>query len=509
MNKAVTLPLVAAISGALLGCGGSSGGPSDPGYTPKNVTWKFVEPYQVAEADLGNCSIYHHHIAQDENEEDYFVAARIATTGYKVLFHNEDGSIDHDMTIIGSSNGSITFDWKKIPDNGYVSIEENSGLNAGNRETYITSFATDLVTDMTLSVRSFQDGNSCITNETYTRLNFNENAHARFSSAGLLEYFQTSGSKNEVTGGSRSQGEIPVYAELPAKERKLATSFSDYDSSTSKYNGFVSYAIFDKANIYDASDSNVVPTPVLMDDTKHETFDFFVDDNISFEQGSVDVVLDNKIYSWQEIFAQDNGVTNSAFVETDTNLKNWSLSATGVGSDSIGNWSLGLILPLSGQDVHFEQPNYLSDFVSSSVNESCIVGELCVDAYGFYSEDWDVQRTHVRALTNTGKSAFQTIYAYPNEDQPLMLSSTETLTSNTSDKILVTLVKTEDLALTDVAQFVASNSYDIDTLSDKDINPNTHQYDVNGVVFGETSKVNLQQSIMEGRYEFAQNSVNW
>lgn len=434
MKKAVVLPIVAAVSGALLGCGGGGGGTPPPTYQPKNVTWKFVELYQVAEADLKNCSIYYHHIAEDEFEEDYFVAARIATSGYKVLFHNADGSIEEDMTIVGSANGSITFDWKKIPEDGYVSIEENSGLNAGNRESYITSFAKDLVTNMTLSVRSFQDGNSCVTNETYTKLNFDENAHARFSSGGAFEYFQTSSSKSQVTGGDRSKGDIPVHAELPAKERKLATSFSDYDASTGKYNGFVSYAVFDKAYIYDVSDSSVVPSPVLMDDTKHTPFDFIADSNISFQSGSVSVVLDNKVYSWQEIFEQDSGVTNSAFVESDANLKYWSLSATGLSSESTGTWDLGLIRTLSGQDVYFEQPTYLSDFSSSIVKESCRQGNLCLDAYGFYAEDWNIQRTHVRSVTRTGKSAFQTIYALPDVEQPLMDSSTETLVASSMIK---------------------------------------------------------------------------
>ncbi|GAL10099.1 hypothetical protein JCM19233_1076 [Vibrio astriarenae] len=74
---------------------------------------------------------------------------------------------------------------------------------------------------------------------------------------------------------------------------------------------------------------------------------------------------------------------------------------------------------------------------------------------------------------------------------------------------MVTLGKFDDLEAADVAQFVAYNSFDIDTLADKDINPNTHQYDVNGVVLGEAGWNNLNQSIMQGHYEFAKNSVNW
>ncbi|GAL10100.1 hypothetical protein JCM19233_1077 [Vibrio astriarenae] len=171
-----------------------------------------------------------------------------------------------------------------------------------------------------------------------------------------------------------------------------------------------------------------------MDDTKHTPFDFIADSNISFQSGSVSVVLDNKVYSWQEIFEQDSGVTNSAFVESDANLKYWSLSATGLSSESTGTWDLGLIRTLSGQDVYFEQPTYLSDFSSSIVKESCRQGNLCLDAYGFYAEDWNIQRTHVRSVTRTGKSAFQTIYALPDVEQPLMDSSTETLVASSMIK---------------------------------------------------------------------------
>ena len=281
MKKTQMLPLAAIISGLLVGCGGGGGGGGGGAPKPPVYTWDIVELVRVNNPNASCAKFYQYEDAVDSSL-DYSVIGRKATTSFKILFHEQDGSVIPEHTISSSeitSPGQVKIDSALVPEGGYVSLEEYSGLNAGERESYLTAFQKELLNDAVVTVRSPQDAsNACLEGGSFSLLANSRDSklQAVTPNAGSVVYYHTSGS-DTGTSGSTEQLNIPVVATNPNSERKLITSFVT-DRGVNNYDTMNSYGIAQESDVYF---TGVGTSTVTMKDTLLSPFNINIATTLS------------------------------------------------------------------------------------------------------------------------------------------------------------------------------------------------------------------------------------
>jgi hypothetical protein len=507
MKKTQMLPLAAMISGLLVGCGGGGGGGGGGGTKPPVYTWDIVELVRVNNPNASCATFYQYEDALDSSL-DYSVIGRKATTSFKILFHEQDGSVIPEYTISSSeitSPGQVKIDSALVPEGGYVSLEENSGLNAGDRESYLTAFQKDLLNNAVITVRFSQDAsNTCLEGGSFSLLANSRDAklQAVTPNAGSVVYYHTS-SSDTATSGSKEQLNIPVVATNPNNERKLITSFVN-DIGVNNYDTINSYGIAQKSDVYFSDVGTGTPT-VTMTDTLLSPFNINIATNLSAasDDSYVGVVLDNQLYTWQPIFEQFDGITKSAYAPEDSNLTGWNIKLSLLMDSLSGGWEVDKRLALLGGNIDIEPPTNISDFSSASI----VNGQLSTNS--FNSNDWVLQRTHVRTQTDEAKAMIQTIYAVSNSSQPMMSSSTETLGDTSLAKVAVNLIMTDENELESGLLLLSQRSIDYHVLSDKDHSIGDHKYDLNGLALDVLEQKTLKVTTSQLESEVVSNSVGW
>lgn len=514
------LPAVAAVSLALTGCGSDSksGGvtPTPPPTT--KYTWKIVNLYKDQASNVASsCAVFKKHIDEVTPANSYVVAARMATSGYKVTYHRANGSIIAEHTLSGTAlsalNGSITINADNLPDDGYVAIEEWEGKNAGSRESYIFAVQKDLLQDMTITIREPQDGNACYTGDDVPDALKNTQTKISVSSNGGPKWVQTSASDGKISTGNESQllG-LPVYANSPASERKLVTSFATiYNSESDKLDDLVSYGVANSSDVYTG---NTAPNIVALGGaTEFANYNLTITDLTVSSTGVVSTVLDNKVYAWQPVFNKAPQLSLS-YAPSDSSLSHWSISLETKLLAANGSWNFSIGKVVDGNAMDLQRPTDLSNFLSTDISTARCVADSngysvhCLDANSFNAGSWQVQRTHVRATTDNSKAMFQTIYAKPSQTQVLIQSETEKVSTGASDKVAVGLAKSNGVDKKALMKDLASRSLDVGVIVD-DLAPDAHKYDLNGVLLlnSESNALVLEQ--MQLNRDYVTNSVNW
>ena len=507
MKKTQMLPLAAIISGLLVGCGGGGGGGGGGSSTPSTpkYTWQIVELVRES-SPSSSCATFYEYTDVNNSANNYSVIARIATRGYKVLFHEEDGTVISEHTIQGSdipASGRVTIDSGNVPENGYVSLEETVGANSGDRESYQIAFQKPFLQDMTLSVRQSQDGNSCMTGSRYNIEPNSDTARISVVSSGSVEYFHASASSQLITGADgTSPLDIPIAAHNPAVERKIVTSYSR-ERSASNFDTLNSYVIIDSNSVYESGSSD--PDVSIMSPNV-ESFDISVDSRlVHSSDGSVTTVLDKAVYSWQPIYDQTDNLTSSGYAPEDSQLSGWNVNFFANTDASSGAWEYKERAIIDGNTVSISQPSNISDFSATSITAS---GVLTTSSYT--DSDWQLQRTHIRTVSDSNaRPIFQSIYALPNSSQPMMGSPTESLGDVSTAKINVSLVKVEDSYLENVFEELLSSSIDYEVMSDKNHDVDSHQYDLNGAIYWQDEIVEQQVALSGNEVKVVSNKLGW
>ncbi|KFA96029.1 hypothetical protein [Vibrio sp. ER1A] len=168
MKKAVMLPLVAAISGAMVGCGGGGGGedaPPSPSLT--YYTFNFLKPVEVNYNPSSSCRVY------DIYEDNSGATPVTKATNYvsigtsldalvKAIYSDSNGN--QYGTAVSSSKGSLRIALENIPDDGFVTIQEQYG-----NQIFAQSFSKEVLTadasmrSIELSVLNPVVQGSCVT----------------------------------------------------------------------------------------------------------------------------------------------------------------------------------------------------------------------------------------------------------------------------------------------------------------------------------------------------------
>ncbi len=123
MKQLKALPLVAIISGIMVGCGGGGGG----GGAPKTLyKFTFVAPKTQALADNGSCTVYDRFTKNGvEQVLNYHALDGVLDNQLTAYYSNSSGERVDD--IVSASNDKLTITLQAIPDGGGVTIQHVNG----------------------------------------------------------------------------------------------------------------------------------------------------------------------------------------------------------------------------------------------------------------------------------------------------------------------------------------------------------------------------------------------
>lgn len=492
MKNLKLLPLVAMISGVLVGCGGGGGGGGGGGTPVATYTWQVVDLYKVERSKVGTgCAIF----ANMSDGSGDVIASRVANRDYRILFHNSDGSVVIDKTIEGAdlpSSGIITFKESDVPDGGYVALEELDGRSIGQRDSYMFGVHKSLLQNMTLAISSPQTNNSCYKGEQEpVDLNVS-NAVIDVLANDNPAYFMTSASNSRVKGalGSKPEG-VPVYSGIPSLEKKLVTRFEEYTNDEA--NNLTQYAIVPLGAVYDATNPTTTPAQKLKGDIVSPSFSTT---DLTLSSSGVEVVLSGGVYQWQPLF--DSSITYS-IAKSELDLSSWSFRLNGTTPDISGSWIYTAQKVADGNDVNISYPN-VHDFSTTTIG-AC-GNSYCVNSVGYSPSDFQVQRTAIRSKTDADRDFFQTVYSVPSRSQVILKSPSEQIVPKATDRVEIQVVDS-DASLRDKAKFTMALGMNLQNLG-----TDTTFKDFNGVVMLPSEQLKYKKLMMSQNYQALSNKVN-
>ncbi|MEI6895921.1 MAG: hypothetical protein V5786_00260 [Psychromonas sp.] len=501
MNKSILASVI--FTTLLSGCGSSGGGSS-----PLTYKWQMIQLVSMTEgdADIEGCIIY---ADSDENDGEV-ISAVIATRGYKILYHHPDGSLKDEYSP-SETTGSFEIVVDDIPDDGYVSVEEISNPYSSTTDVYMFSVEKSLLSDLVVSVRTFQDDDEpCYEGSNY-RDTVNEDGtpviDVGYSSDDIV-YYQTSYGIGALDGKvGPNPTEIPVKSPLPPLEAEyvmhdvLVTAFSLYDNNE----GFtISHYGFLKGDdyIYNSLDEpSSVYTPTLFDEIDNSSYywDTKTSNNVTFVDKDIYALHRDSdiIYYWQPLYQEGNSLSIiSSDANQDQKVSNWSAYFTG---DVEASWKFESFVTFGSNNdglVEFYLPELFSiENIQVVDGDSCNSGvEHCVNISSYYNNnEFTYQRTYLKTLIPYGNSSssstiIQSIYAPVSDVFILLETSVDSLkdvsvtTINNDLTIALNLIKSDTNSL-DAIQYLMSQSMDEVTLGDDQINITDDSFsDANGFV---------------------------
>ncbi|KJR39709.1 hypothetical protein BOO91_09290 [Vibrio navarrensis] len=492
MKNLKLLPLVAMISGVLVGCGGGGGGGGGGGTPVATYTWQVVDVYKEERSKvLTGCAIF----ANMSDGSGDVIASRVANRDYRILFHNSDGSVVIDKTIEGAdlpSSGIITFKESDVPDGGYVALEELDGRSIGQRDSYMFGVHKSLLQNMTLAISSPQTNNSCYKGEQEPKDSTKNDAVIAVTANGNPAFFMTSSSESNTKGGTQPVG-LSVHSGIPSVEKKLVTAFSQY--SNSEANNLTQYAIVPVNAVYDVTNPPTNPPVSILSDN-HIVSTGFTATDLNLSNSGVEVVLSGGVYQWQPLF--DSSITYS-IAKSEVDLSSWSFRLNGTTPDISGSWIYTAQKVADGNDVNISYPN-VHDFSTTTIG-AC-GNSYCVNSVGYSPSDFQVQRTAIRSKTDADRDFFQTVYSIPSRSQVILKSPSEQIVPKATDRVEIQVVDS-NASLRDKAKFTMALGMNLQNLG-----TDTTFKDFNGVVMLPSEQLKYKKLMMSQNYQALSNKVN-
>lgn len=490
MNKLLLSSLC--LSPLLVACGGSS---SSSGETSELYQWQIVQLKSVVETDLSNsCVIY----ADSNLNDGEVITAYIAETDYNIIYHNEDGSIDTQISADEISNGLLTIDASDVPDNGYVTLEEVSEARGGDTGSYMFSVQKSLLSDLLLNIYQEQTG-SC-----YKGDDFRESGEAFVNvqqPTTAPSYYQTSFDETSVSG-QETATMIPVISPYPSDRNILVTAFDNYDDSVDQKTVLTHWAFVDSSYLYEDGDSSNLSAS-LTDEVSDLSWSS--DSAVTLDELSgVIAVHEGNSYFWQPLYAIENDLS---VAYTNDEISTWATYFSGSVDDS--GWLFQQFYSLSEQPDSFTLSNL--DITSSvetlDLLSSCTVSAtFCLDTGASYSsDDFAYQRTHLRITEQSGDSSlisYQSIYSMVNEQPVVLQSALFEFDEPTLDRAEFNLMSS-DAEGKDAVQYLMSDNIDLVSVGEyssnsADDDAETSLYnDINGFVSDEEKQDELYQLMLE------------
>lgn len=170
MKQLKIMPLVAVISGLMVGCGGGGGGGGSS--APRTTfTFDFAIPAKMSESDAKakGCTVYDRDT--DSNGDaivlTYSQASKAQVTNNVIGYYSDaNGKMVGEIILPTSDN--FKFVLQDIPEDGYITIQ---ALEFNGREVRVNSFSREFLEDKELRSATFalnrESLNTCFTVVTY------------------------------------------------------------------------------------------------------------------------------------------------------------------------------------------------------------------------------------------------------------------------------------------------------------------------------------------------------
>ncbi|EJK2115576.1 flagellar sheath protein A [Vibrio navarrensis] len=263
MKNLKLLPLVAMISGVLVGCGGGGGGGGGGGTPTTTYTFTFVTPVTKNLSDNGTCTIFDKY---QENSIDKVLNYHSVGTSLdsKIVGFYSDASGIQQGNLINATSGKLSLVLQTIPDDGFFTIQEANGtvINA------ITFSKAALTSDNRmatayLSVESIVNDSLCLTgnNDATTTKSVLEylNADDTTGNPDVTYYFDSqvetvTGTNPKLTSGKTLKalsGEQTMVAQYRTAERSqlFQYGFEGWSENRMKFAGSSSTPSFNASLI--------------------------------------------------------------------------------------------------------------------------------------------------------------------------------------------------------------------------------------------------------------------
>lgn len=523
MKKAVMLPLVAAISGVMVGCGGGGGGGSSAP-APTVYTISFVK----LERDLGknipsNCAIYGEYeqpgivssmlTAMNAADEKTYVYGVVADSNFNILIHDENGNITDSTSYRPNSNGQISLNMSKVPANGFLTIEEESGTTVEDLSVHSLSVHKDLLQNMTIAVRNNQaSSNRCVTgsgDDLFRSADLDDTAATSVVVVGTTQGYLANGSRlGEIASHTDSARDIPVVSKNPNNQKVLLTAYAQStelsvgSGTSSSLKGMNGFAFVDSRSIYFNGNSSG-STPVTLDEVGAPSVSFAHSGLKAFEGGQVVVQNDGDLYKWQPIYSDSSSYAYADIAP----IQKWALDVEGT---TTNDWNFNGLYNIDGTSINFSAPTHGSSsaLTLSSCNNSGF--GYCFSQASFDST-YKLARYQVRTYTSTSipRPFSQTIYAMADTQQPMMKPSNNSV--DISFTAATDIVEVSLLASTvvskDAGQFFMTNHSDYEKMTDLYDFQTDEFVDYTGVVPVFSQGVQSYSNVMGGNVSQVQGST--
>ncbi|MFA0441344.1 flagellar sheath protein A [Vibrio sp. 10N.286.49.B1] len=174
MKKRLMLPLVAAISTVMVGCGGGGGGDSSPSTPKTTFTFNFLKAKSESAATNLQCRIYKEFEEQGEDMVLHYYSLGNALDQSIIAYYSDENGVKVGDSIYASS-GKLSIVLESMPDDGYVTIQEFNGtiINATTLSKSLLSTDSSSLRSVDLSITGNTQTTSCISgsNDVETSVN--------------------------------------------------------------------------------------------------------------------------------------------------------------------------------------------------------------------------------------------------------------------------------------------------------------------------------------------------
>lgn len=465
MNR--SLVAVCMLPAALLtGCGSSSSS-SSPDIAPR-YQWQVVQLKSMLATEVANtCVIY----ADSTVNNDEVITAYVAESDFNILYHHADGSIATLIAADETQLGAYQINSADVPDGGYVSLEEISVARGGDTGSYMFSVQKSLLSDMVLNIAQEQTGDCYagvdhrVTTSAAAFVNVREPATSP-------AYYQSSFDQNSINGSVRTS-DIPVDTPYPASRDVLITAFDDHDAENDQKTALSHWGFVPAANVFQLDTdpgygvTNDLQTEALIDVYWSTNNDL----TLNRDSGVIATHAGNH-YFWQPIYVESDTLTVAYDTEQ---ISQWNAYFSGVGSNDV--WSFNSFNALTDErDISLATLPALSAVDGINVSASCTISSaFCLDTdNSFDSEDFDLQRTHLRLAEQEGdinNIVYQSTYTSATAQPIILQSSVIEFFDPTLTRIELNLMRT-DAAEVSALQYLMSENMDLVSVGEYGSNPN-------------------------------------
>ncbi len=453
MKQLKILPLVAIISGVMVGCGGGSGGGGTP-QTKFNFT--FVTPKTQALASNDSCTIYDRFESNSEEQVlNYHVLGGVLDSQLTAYYSKANGERDGDL--ITASNDKLTITLQSIPEGGSVTIQEVNGtvINALTFSKQLLESDSSL-RNVYVSADSYVSNTTCLTGDndkSATRSTLDYKV-AEDASGNPYSTFYFDSQYETVTANESRFTKGEALSAVSAERTMVAQYRSDSRSSLYQY-GFEDWT--DGRMVFAGSSS----TPLVSSSA------------IEFSTINIDTIYKNFSYRLAEV------AKSNAFYHPDSlNGDVWTFSVDG--TIATYGWDVQYTDKVSDAwSIVVDDSSLFA--VSNTANTKPGVASGVVylsDSIGLGSEN-GLQRVSYQQGTTVGSTPYilrHSLYTYINDkvvvpdlDYSSVPSSVQSdLVISDSSQITQSYIFTEDEGDVQVADFLASfaNGDGTDTTGD-------------------------------------------